>query len=120
MLFLGSRTIHKNKKVSIKQLSFFLVIAHSTTSSLANDIAATIKTSHINEAQVILPTIQVSAIQDSLYLPNLYTGGQIARITQMGILGNKDYMDSPFSQVGYSSNAIRHQQALRFDDSFLW
>lgn len=112
MLFLSSRTIHKNKKVSIKQLSFFLVIAHSTTSSLANDIAATIKPSHINEAQVTLPTIQVAAIQDSLYLPNLYAGGQIARITQMGILGNKDYMDSPFSQVGYSSNAIRHQHAL--------
>ena len=40
-----------------------------------------------------------------------YIGGQVARGGQLGLLGNKDYMDTPYSQTSYTEKTIRDQQA---------
>jgi iron complex outermembrane receptor protein len=49
-------------------------------------------------------------------LPPEYAGGQVARGGQLGILGNKDMMDTPFNQTNYTSKLIEDQQARRLGD----
>lgn len=44
-------------------------------------------------------------------LPEAYAGGQVGRGAQLGLLGNTDYMDTPFSVVSYTEQSIRDQQA---------
>src|SRR5690606_12153853 len=45
-----------------------------------------------------------------------YAGGQVARGGQVGMLGNKDVMDTPFSQTNYTSKTIQDQQAQTIQD----
>ncbi|MCD0421288.1 TonB-dependent siderophore receptor [Rubrivivax sp. JA1024] len=43
--------------------------------------------------------------------PPSYAGGQVARGGHLGLLGNKDYMATPFSLTSYTDQTIRDQQA---------
>jgi iron complex outermembrane receptor protein len=43
--------------------------------------------------------------------PPPYAGGQVAKGGQVGLLGNRDVMNTPFSQTNYTSQVIRDQQA---------
>jgi iron complex outermembrane receptor protein len=45
-------------------------------------------------------------------LPPSYAGGQVARGAQVGLLGNKDYMATPYSITSYTEQTIRDQQAI--------
>ncbi len=45
-----------------------------------------------------------------------YAGGQIATGGQLGLLGNRDVMNTPFSQTNYTSKAIQDQQAQTVQD----
>ncbi|MEX2455433.1 MAG: TonB-dependent receptor [Rhodospirillaceae bacterium] len=49
-------------------------------------------------------------------LPPEYPGGQVARGGQLGMLGNKDVMDTPFSQTNYTNKTIQNQQARTVQD----
>lgn len=49
-------------------------------------------------------------------LPEAYAGGQVARGGQVGMLGNKDVMDTPFSQISYTNKTIQDQQAQTIQD----
>lgn len=49
-------------------------------------------------------------------LPPAYAGGQVARGGQVGMLGNKDVMDTPFSQTSYTNKTIEDQQARTIQD----
>lgn len=40
-----------------------------------------------------------------------FAGGQVVRESQNGVWGSKDYMDTPFSSVAYSSEFINNKQA---------
>ena len=56
-----------------------------------------------------LPTVVVEGIRDTL--PETYPGGMMARGARAGILGNKDFMDTPFITNAYTSNLIKNSQA---------
>jgi len=43
-------------------------------------------------------------------LPAPYAGGQVATGGQLGMLGNRDVMDTPFNQTSYTSKLIQDQQ----------
>jgi iron complex outermembrane receptor protein len=43
--------------------------------------------------------------------PKPYAGGQVATGGQLGLLGNRGVMDTPFSQVNYTDKLIKDQQA---------
>lgn len=62
-----------------------------------------------------LPEVQVKgkAIQDK---PTEYAGGQVARGGKIGLLGDKDMMDTPFSATQYTSKLIADQQAQNLGD----
>lgn len=49
-------------------------------------------------------------------LPQLYVGGQVASGSRLGILGNTDVMDAPFSVSTYTSALIKDQQAVTVGD----
>lgn len=49
-------------------------------------------------------------------LPPAYAGGQVATGGQVGMLGNKDVMDTPFSQTNYTNKTIKDQQAQTIQD----
>jgi iron complex outermembrane receptor protein len=50
----------------------------------------------------------VTAERDSL--PPAYAGGQIARGSRVGLLGNRDFMDTPFNTTSYTAETIENQQ----------
>ncbi|NWE23940.1 TonB-dependent siderophore receptor, partial [Pseudomonas sp. P7548] len=52
-------------------------------------------------------------------LPPVYAGGQVARGGQLGVLGNQDIMDAPFSMASYTEKLIRDQQAQTVGDVLL-
>ena len=49
-------------------------------------------------------------------LPAPYAGGQVATGGSVGILGNRDVMDTPFSQTSYTSKLAQDQNARTLDD----
>lgn len=63
-------------------------------------------------------TVTGSAISSSREeLPPAYAGGQVARGGRLGILGNRDMMDTPFSQTSYTSKLIKDQQVNNIVDA---
>lgn len=48
--------------------------------------------------------------------PKVYAGKQTARGGKMGILGNKDFLDTPFSTTSYTSELIADQNAKTVAD----
>ncbi|MGC4097117.1 MAG: TonB-dependent receptor [Nitrospira sp.] len=49
-------------------------------------------------------------------LPPDYAGGDVARGGRVGVLGNRDIMDTPFTQMNYTSKLIQDQQARFLGD----
>ena len=49
----------------------------------------------------------------------MYSGGQIARGGELGVLGNQDIMDVPFTMSSYTSQLIEDQQAENLGDVLL-
>jgi iron complex outermembrane receptor protein len=52
-------------------------------------------------------------------LPPPYAGGQVATGGQLGILGNKRVMDTPFNQTSYTSQLMQNQQATILSEVLL-
>jgi iron complex outermembrane recepter protein len=48
--------------------------------------------------------------------PPAYAGGQVATGGQLGLLGNRGVMDTPFSQTNYTSRTLQDQQARTVTD----
>ena len=49
-------------------------------------------------------------------VPPPYAGGQVATGGQLGLLGNRDVMDTPFSQTSYTARKAQDQQARTVRD----
>ncbi|MEA5670873.1 TonB-dependent siderophore receptor [Pseudomonas sp. MH2] len=80
------------------------VAAHAADAPLELDATA------INADAVKAPRTQ---------LPEAFAGGQVARGGQMGVLGNQDMMDVPFTMTSYTSQLIEDQQAEDIGDVLL-
>ncbi|QDR82373.1 TonB-dependent receptor [Sporomusa termitida] len=57
-----------------------------------------------------LEMIEVTAMR-SRDLPSVYAGGQVARGARLGLLGNVDIMNAPFSITSYTAQMIENRQA---------
>ena len=68
-----------------------------------------------------LPAVVVRASADASAqgLPKAYPGGQVARGGRVGILGNQNLMDTPFSTTAYTNELIQNQQARSVGDVLL-
>lgn len=69
-----------------------------------------------DESAVTLDTLSVEArgarTGEAGGLPPAFAGGQVARGSRLGLLGNRDIMETPFSATGYTDKAIRDTQAV--------
>lgn len=65
-------------------------------------------------AEFTLDRIDVTASREAL--PPVYAGGQVARGGNVGVLGNKDFMDTPFSITSYTAQSIEDWQADTLHD----
>jgi iron complex outermembrane receptor protein len=64
-----------------------------------------------------LPEVTVkSDADDAAELPKPYAGGQVAKGGKVGLLGNKDVLDTPFNVTNYTSQTIEDQQARSLSD----
>ncbi|MGE8496845.1 MAG: TonB-dependent siderophore receptor [Pseudomonas sp.] len=45
-----------------------------------------------------------------------YAGGQVARRSSQGLLGSRDFMESPLSMTTYTSEAVKNNQARTLND----
>ncbi|MCB5187793.1 TonB-dependent receptor [Methylobacillus caricis] len=64
-----------------------------------------------------LPEVAVTTHAESANkLPPDYAGGQTARGGRLGLLGNKDILDTPFSVTQYTAKLIEDQQAQSIGD----
>lgn len=65
----------------------------------------------------VLPTVSVVAsATTSDGAPPPYAGGQVARGGRIGMLGNRDMLDTPFSTSQYTAKLIEDQQAQTIGD----
>ena len=52
-------------------------------------------------------------------LPPPYAGGQVATGGQLGLLGNRDVMDTPFNDTSYTAKKVQDQQAKSIRDTLI-
>lgn len=60
--------------------------------------------------------IVVTSDGSQVLLPDAYAGGQVARGGRVGMFGNLDMMDSPFSGTSYTQELMLDQQAVSVAD----
>jgi len=78
-----------------------------TTTSAADSLdALTLDTTNIN-ARYSGPTA----------LPEVLAGGQVARGARLGMMGNKDVMDTPFSVTSYTAKTLADLQTVTVADA---
>ena len=69
-------------------------------------------------AATVLPTITVAgAGMAPSALPLEFAGGQVARGARMGLLGNRDVMDTPFNVTSYTSQWLDNRQSVTLADA---
>ncbi|SFM13331.1 TonB-dependent receptor [Pelosinus propionicus] len=62
------------------------------------------------QREFVLEGVEVTANR-SQALPPAYAGGQVARGANLGVLGNKDFMDTPFNVTSYTAQTMEDKQA---------
>lgn len=111
------------KKISpaTKKLLYALISSslfwHPPVIAYAAEDAAPVAVSETSAEvrEFTLEGVEVTAQRDNT-LPPAYTGGQVARGGNLGVLGNKDFMDTPFSLTGYTAQTMEDQQASTLHD----
>lgn len=69
----------------------------------------------VGDGDTVLGEVEVTA-EETGVLPSAYAGGQVARGGRLGMLGNADVMDAPFSIISYTEKMIEDQQAVTAAD----
>ncbi|MEN2387551.1 TonB-dependent siderophore receptor [Comamonas sp. A7-5] len=72
-----------------------------------------------SEAALQTVTVEASADASAQGLAKSFAGGQVARGARVGVLGNQDMMETPFSATSYTSDLIQDQQAKSVGDVLL-
>lgn len=71
---------------------------------------------HRSTPATTLPEVVVTGATAWGELPRLYAGGQAARGGRLGLLGNRDFMETPFNQTILTEQAISDQQVRSVAD----
>lgn len=73
--------------------------------------AAHIAENTVEQQEFALEGVEVTAAANTEDLPPAYAGGQVARGARLGVLGNMDFMATPFNVVSYTAELMENQQA---------
>jgi len=83
---------------------------------VTKDGAMVIKPIPLSHKVDTLPEVSVTNQKETNGLAKPYAGGQIAKGGGLGILGNKNFMDTPFNQSNYTAQTIEDTQARSLSD----
>ena len=100
------------------RLTFAIRTALLLAAASGNAWAATAE-SHDDSAQSLtLDATNVNAVYSGpTTLPEVFAGGQVARGARLGMLGNKDVMDTPFSVTSYTAKTLADLQTVTVADA---
>ncbi len=71
-------------------------------------------------SEAALPEVKVTARAERAGdLAEVYAGGQVARGGRVGVLGNKDVMDTPFNITHYTAQKVQDQQVWSLRDALI-
>jgi len=100
------------------RLTFAIRTALLLAAASGNAWAATAE-SHDDSAQSLtLDATNVNAVYSGpTALPEVFAGGQVARGARLGMLGNKDVMDTPFSVTSYTAKTLADLQTVTVADA---
>ncbi len=71
----------------------------------------------VRAAESTLPQVSVATTAlPADALPEAYPGGQVANGSRLGLLGNRELLDTPFSVTSYTAELIANQQAVSVAD----
>lgn len=98
--------------------SFSSTVVHAQTVELPVQETQPAETAEAQGATMELGETAISASADASRegLVPEFEGGQVARGGRVGILGNKDYMETPFTSTSYTNKLIQDQQAQSVAD----
>ncbi len=70
------------------------------------------------QPEAMLPTVKVTANAELPVnaLPEVYAGGQVARGARVGVFGNQDFLDAPFSITSFTTDFRENIQAVTIAD----
>lgn len=71
------------------------------------------------ETAAAAATMPAANPMSTLTPPVAYAGGQVATGGQLGMLGNRSVMDTPFNQTSFTAKTIQDQQARSVADVLL-
>jgi len=93
-------------------------LAQQSPAQSSDEVQATEGQASPRSEPLELPETEVVASADASAdgLTESYAGDQVARGGRVGILGNQDYMDTPFTSTAYTSKLIQDQQARSVSD----
>lgn len=91
-----------------------LILAAAST----NAWAATQASTNDSAQSLTLDATNVNAVYHGpTDLPEVLAGGQVARGARLGMLGNKDVMDTPFSVTSYTAKTLADLQTVTVADA---
>ena len=98
-----------------------LLVGSLMLAAAFDGIAADTVSSEKADKEKSLGAVEVTASADASAegLSKSFAGGQVARGGRVGLLGNQDMMDTPFSTTAYTSALIQEQQAKSVADVLL-
>ncbi len=104
-----------NRLAAAVQKALFLGVAVSALSVMTAPVQAQVAAPGVNAGQERpsadgVATLPGVTVQADVTAPT-YAGGQVATGGRMGFLGDKDFMETPFSTVTYTEKFIADQQA---------
>jgi iron complex outermembrane receptor protein len=82
-------------------------------------LLATVSRAALAQDVTVLERLEVRAGNANATIgtePEAYAGGQVARGGRVGLLGNRDFMDTPFNITGYTAETIENQNAKTVAD----
>jgi iron complex outermembrane receptor protein len=100
-------------------VSSFRLHPHVIATLLALNAMSALAQTAAAPATLSTVTVDASADASAAGLAKPFAGGQVARGGRVGILGNQDVMDTPFSTTSYTSELIQDQQAKSVADVLL-
>lgn len=90
------------------------VCAPSAYAEATIDSAETLKKNQVNSAiaqQQSTEVTQIPALQAVAESDDVYAGGQVAKKSKIGFLGDKDFMETPFNTISYTDKYVADKQA---------
>lgn len=106
----GSYSVEEGFNALLRDTPYAIARTSAGYLLVAKPAVAAAPAAPLRGEQALAPvTVNSTLLADEL--PRAYAGGQVARGTQLGILGSASIMDTPFNTTGYTAALIEDQQA---------